>query len=79
MPATSEIFPVQIAAPIPPEGVYIETDIGLTIIVYRSALNPGRYVVELRTEEGDKIQHDSKGCPDLKVMVNEGVIYGGDV
>lgn len=47
---------------------------GLTIYVYASSIEPGRWVVELETDEGGRVQHDADGRPQLKVMINEAIV-----
>lgn len=47
---------------------------GLTIYVYASTIEPGRWVVELETEMGGRILHDADERPQLKVMINEAIV-----
>lgn len=52
---------------------------GLAVIAYKSKLDK-RWVVEIETEEGGKVAHDTEGRPQIKVMLNEAIIsnVGGE-
>jgi hypothetical protein len=47
---------------------------GLALHVYKSTID-GRMVVEIETTMGDEINHDDKGVPKIKVMLNEACLH----
>lgn len=60
---------------VPPTGVEIVLDNGLTIHVYDSLVEPDhRVVVELETDSAGELKHDEAGRPQMKVMINEAII-----
>ncbi len=58
---------------IPTGGLTIETDAGLQLYIYRSEID-GKLVVELETEP-TALRHSPAGQPEMRVMVNEGMVY----
>ncbi len=64
---------------VPEDGVTIDTDVGLTLYVYRSKID-GKMVVELETEDDGPptvVQHSPTGQPVMRVMLNEDTVYDG--
>jgi hypothetical protein len=60
---------------VPPKGVTIVLDNGLTIYVYDSLVEPDhRVIVELETDSASELGHDEDGRPQMKVLINEAVI-----
>ncbi len=72
---------MSIKVAVPEDGVTIDTDVGLTLYVFRSKID-GKMVVEMETDdEGPPtaVQHSPRGEPVMRVMLNEGIVYdGGD-